>query len=83
VQRFPKASFAAVIVVWASAFSVIKALLDHGIGAEQIALARYLIAGRALPFSSGGPAGSRDSTARTHCGSESLGSSSSPATTSS
>jgi drug/metabolite transporter (DMT)-like permease len=50
VQRFPKASFAAVIVVWASAFSVIKALLDHGIGAEQIALARYLIAAPGFAF---------------------------------
>jgi len=50
VQRFPKLSFAAVIVVWASAFSVIKALLDHGIGAEQIALARYLIAAPGFVF---------------------------------
>jgi len=50
VQRFPKASFAAVIVVWASAFAVIKALLDHGIGAEQIALARYLIAAPGFLF---------------------------------
>jgi drug/metabolite transporter (DMT)-like permease len=44
VQRVPKASFVATIVVWASAFSVIKALIDHGIGAEQIALSRYLVA---------------------------------------
>jgi drug/metabolite transporter (DMT)-like permease len=50
VQRFPKLSFAAVIVVWASAFSVIKALLDHGIGAEQIALARYVIAAPGFVF---------------------------------
>jgi len=50
VQRFPKLSFVAVIVVWASAFSVIKALLDHGIGAEQIALARYLIAAPGFVF---------------------------------
>ena len=50
MQRFPKLSFAAVIVVWASAFSVIKALLDHGIGAEQIALARYLIAAPGFVF---------------------------------
>jgi drug/metabolite transporter (DMT)-like permease len=44
VQRFPKVSFAATIFIWASAFSVIKALIDHGIGAEQIALSRYLVA---------------------------------------
>jgi drug/metabolite transporter (DMT)-like permease len=50
VQRFPNLSFAAVIVVWASAFSVIKLLLDHGIGAEQIALARYLIAAPGFVF---------------------------------
>lgn len=39
MQRFPRLSFAAVIVVWAGALSVIKALLDHGVGAEEIALA--------------------------------------------
>ena len=44
MQRFPRASFGATIVVWASAFSVIKALIDHGVGAEQIALSRYLVA---------------------------------------
>jgi drug/metabolite transporter (DMT)-like permease len=50
VQRFPRASFAATIVVWASAFSVIKALIDHGIGAEQIALSRYLVAAPGFAF---------------------------------
>jgi drug/metabolite transporter (DMT)-like permease len=50
VQRFPRASFAATIVVWASAFSVIKALIDHGVGAEQIALSRYLVAAPGFAF---------------------------------
>jgi drug/metabolite transporter (DMT)-like permease len=50
VQRFPTASFIGTIVVWASAFSVIKALIDHGIGAEQIALARYLVAAPGFAF---------------------------------
>ena len=44
MQRFPQASFVGTLVVWASAFSVIKALIDHGIGAEQIAVSRYLVA---------------------------------------
>jgi drug/metabolite transporter (DMT)-like permease len=38
------------IVVWASAFAVIKALIDHGIGAEQIALSRYLVAAPGFAF---------------------------------
>jgi drug/metabolite transporter (DMT)-like permease len=50
VQRFPKVSFAATIFIWASAFSVIKALIDHGIGAEQIALSRYLVAAPGFAF---------------------------------
>jgi drug/metabolite transporter (DMT)-like permease len=50
VQRFPTASFIGTIVVWASAFSVIKALIDHGIGAEQIALSRYLVAAPGFAF---------------------------------
>jgi drug/metabolite transporter (DMT)-like permease len=50
VQRFPQASFIATIVVWASAFSVIKALIDHGIGAEQIALSRYVVAAPGFAF---------------------------------
>jgi drug/metabolite transporter (DMT)-like permease len=50
VQRFPQVSFAATIVIWASAFSVIKALIDHGIGAEQIALSRYLVAAPGFAF---------------------------------
>jgi drug/metabolite transporter (DMT)-like permease len=50
VQRLPKVSFAATIVVWASAFSVIKALIDHGVGAEQIALSRYLVAAPGFAF---------------------------------
>jgi hypothetical protein len=61
VQRFPRASFAATIVVWASAFSVIKALIDHGIGAEQIALSPLPLSPRpALPSFSGARAGCRD-----------------------
>ncbi|HEY7004264.1 MAG TPA: DMT family transporter [Gaiellaceae bacterium] len=50
MQRFPRTSFIAVIVVWASAFSVIKALIDHGIGAEEIALARYVVAAPGFVF---------------------------------
>ena len=50
MQRFPQASFIGTIVVWASAFSVIKALIDHGIGAEQIALSRYLVATPGFAF---------------------------------
>jgi drug/metabolite transporter (DMT)-like permease len=50
VQRVPKSSFAATIVVWASAFAVIKALINHGIGAEQIALSRYLVAAPGFAF---------------------------------
>ena len=38
------AALLAVVVVWASAFSVIKALLDHGFVAEDIAILRYLVA---------------------------------------
>ena len=38
------ATLLAVVVVWASAFSVIKALLDHGFVAEDIAILRYLVA---------------------------------------
>lgn len=34
----------AVSVAWASAFSAIKALLDHGMAAEDIALLRYFVA---------------------------------------
>ncbi|HKO75444.1 MAG TPA: DMT family transporter [Gaiellaceae bacterium] len=50
MQRFPTASFIGTIVVWASAFAVIKALIDHGIGAEQIALSRYLVAAPGFAF---------------------------------
>ena len=50
MQRFPRASFLGTIVVWASAFSVIKALIDHGIGPEQIALSRYLVAAPGFAF---------------------------------
>ena len=50
MQRFPTASFVATIIIWASAFSVIKALIDHGIGAEQIALGRYLVAAPGFAF---------------------------------
>ncbi|HXV34911.1 MAG TPA: DMT family transporter [Gaiellaceae bacterium] len=34
----------AVVVVWASAFSVIKVLLDHGFAAGDVAFLRYLVA---------------------------------------
>ena len=37
-------SLAAVVVVWAGSFSVIKALLDHGLAAGYIAVLRYAIA---------------------------------------
>ena len=50
MQRFPQVSFIATLVVWASAFSVIKALIDHGVGAEQIALSRYLVAAPGFAF---------------------------------
>jgi drug/metabolite transporter (DMT)-like permease len=40
----------AVVVVWASAFSVIKVLLDHGFAAVDIALLRYLIAAPGFAF---------------------------------
>ncbi len=50
MQRFPQASFVGTLVVWASAFSVIKALIDHGIGAEQIAVSRYLVAAPGFAF---------------------------------
>jgi drug/metabolite transporter (DMT)-like permease len=38
------------VVVWASAFAVIKALLDHGFAAEDIALLRYLVAAPGFAF---------------------------------
>ena len=37
-------SLVAVVVVWAGSFSVIKALLDHGVAAGDIAILRYAIA---------------------------------------
>lgn len=37
-------AMAAVAVAWAGAFAAIKALLDHGIAAEDIAVLRYLVA---------------------------------------
>jgi drug/metabolite transporter (DMT)-like permease len=39
-----------VVVAWAGAFSAIKALLDHGIGAGDIALLRYLVAAPGFAF---------------------------------
>ena len=44
------AALLAVVVVWASAFSVIKALLDHGFVAEDIAILRYLVAAPGFAF---------------------------------
>ena len=70
-----------VLVVWASAFSVIKALLDHGVGAEQIALARYLVAAPGFFFLLW-RAACRASTGGTRAKWASPASSSSPATTS-
>lgn len=37
-------SLALVVVVWAGAFAAIKALLDHGTPAEDVAILRYLVA---------------------------------------
>jgi drug/metabolite transporter (DMT)-like permease len=37
-------SLALVMVVWAGAFAAIKALLDHGTSAEDVAILRYLVA---------------------------------------
>jgi len=37
-------SLLAVVVVWAGSFSVIKALLDHGVAAGDIAVLRYAVA---------------------------------------
>ncbi|HXV95071.1 MAG TPA: DMT family transporter [Gaiellaceae bacterium] len=44
------AALFAVVVVWASAFSVIKVLLDHGFAAEDVALLRYLTAAPGFAF---------------------------------
>jgi hypothetical protein len=35
----------AAVVVWAGAFPAIKALFDHGMAAQDIALLRYLVPG--------------------------------------
>jgi drug/metabolite transporter (DMT)-like permease len=44
-RRFAaQASLVWVAVVWAGAFPAIKALLDHGMAAEDVALLRYLVA---------------------------------------
>ncbi|HXV58956.1 MAG TPA: DMT family transporter [Gaiellaceae bacterium] len=40
----------AVVVVWASAFSAIKELLDHGFAAGDVALLRYLVAAPGFAF---------------------------------
>jgi hypothetical protein len=82
VQRVPRASFVATIVVWASAFSVIKALIEHGIGAEQIALSRYLVAAPGFAFLLWRAGVSPASTDVMQSASSSRESSSSPATTS-
>jgi drug/metabolite transporter (DMT)-like permease len=44
------ATLLSVVVVWASAFSVIKVLLDHGFTAVDIALLRYLVAAPGFAF---------------------------------
>jgi drug/metabolite transporter (DMT)-like permease len=43
-------SLLAVVVVWAGSFSVIRALLDHGVAAEDIAIVRYAIAAPGFAF---------------------------------
>lgn len=43
-------ALAVVSVVWAGAFSAIKALLDHGTAAEDVALLRYLVAAPGFAF---------------------------------
>lgn len=42
------AALLAVVVVWASAFSAIKALIDHGFAGEDVAILRYLVAAPAF-----------------------------------
>jgi drug/metabolite transporter (DMT)-like permease len=50
-RRFAaQASLIWVAVVWAGAFPAIKALLDHGMAAEDIALLRYLVAAPGFAF---------------------------------
>lgn len=44
------AALLAVVVVWASAFSVIKALLDHGFAPQDVAILRYLVAAPGFAF---------------------------------
>jgi drug/metabolite transporter (DMT)-like permease len=44
------AALLAVVVVWASAFSAIKALLDHGFAAEDVAVLRYVVAAPGFGF---------------------------------
>ncbi|MGH3024735.1 MAG: DMT family transporter [Gaiellaceae bacterium] len=43
-------AIAAVVVFWAGAFPAIKALLDHGMAAPDIALLRYLVAAPGFAF---------------------------------
>jgi drug/metabolite transporter (DMT)-like permease len=44
------AALLAVVVVWASAFSAIKALIDHGFAPVDIAVFRYLVAAPGFAF---------------------------------
>jgi drug/metabolite transporter (DMT)-like permease len=44
------AALLAVVVVWASAFSVIKALIDHGFAPVDIAVLRYVVAAPGFAF---------------------------------
>jgi drug/metabolite transporter (DMT)-like permease len=44
------AALLAVVVVWASAFSAIKALLDHGFAAGDVAVLRYVVAAPGFGF---------------------------------
>ena len=43
-------SIVVVVVLWATSFSVIKTLLDHGVAAIDIALLRYAIAAPGFAF---------------------------------
>lgn len=43
-------SLLAVVVVWAGSFSAIKALLDHGVAAGDVALLRYAVAAPGFAF---------------------------------
>ena len=76
-------SLVAVVVVWAGSFSVIKALLDDGVAAGDIAILRYAIAAPGFAFILWRARGLPGLTRGTRRGSPPPGCSSSSATTSS